>query len=101
MPGKKSLKKMEKQQAAKDKEDQKTKEKRDKIIGAVDIPDSTSDEVMGALRGMKAITPTGVASKFNLKVSIAKKLLRELENSGTLELAARSQNLKVYALKMG
>ena len=101
MPGKKSLKKMEKQQAAKDKEDQKTKEKRDKIIGAVDIPDATSDEVMGALRGMKAITPTGVASKFNLKVSIAKKLLRELENSGTLELAARSQNLKVYALKMG
>lgn len=101
MPGKKSLKKMEKQQAAKDKEDQKTKEKRDKIIGAVDIPDATSDEVMGALRGMKAITPTGVASKFNLKVSVAKKLLRELENSGTLELAARSQNLKVYALKMG
>jgi len=101
MPGKKSLKKMEKQQAAKDKEDQKSKEKRDKIIGAVDIPDATSDEVMGALRGMKAITPTGVASKFNLKVSVAKKLLRELENSGTLELAARSQNLKVYALKMG
>jgi len=101
MPGKKSLKKMEKQQAAKDKEDQKTKEKRDKIIGAVDIPDATSDEVMGALRGMKAITPTGVASKFNLKVSVAKKLLKELENSGTLELAARSQNLKVYALKMG
>jgi len=100
MPGKKSLKKMEKQQAAKDKTDQKGKEKRNKIIGAIEIPDATSDEVMGALKGMKAITPTGVASKFNLKVSVAKKMLRELEDNGTLELAARSHNLKVYALKM-
>jgi len=100
MPGKKSLKKMEKQQAAKGKEEKKAKEKRDKIIGAVDIPDATSDEVMGALKGMKAITPTGVASKFNLKVSVAKKMLRELEDNGTLELAARSQNLKVYMLKI-
>ena len=101
MPGKKSLKKMEKQQSAKDKTDQKAKEKRKKIIGAVEIPDATSDEVMGALKGMKAITPTGVASKFNLKVSVAKKMLKELEDNGTLELAARSHNLKVYALKMG
>jgi len=98
MPGKKSLKKMEKQQSAKDKTDQKAKDKRNKIIGAVEIPDATSDEVMGALKGMKAITPTGVASKFNLKVSVAKKMLKELEDNGTLELAARSHNLKVYAL---
>ena len=100
MPGKKNLKKMEKQQSTKDKTDQKSKDKRDKIIGAVEIPDATSDEVMGALRGMKAITPTGVASKFNLKVSVAKKMLRELEDNGTLMLAARSHNLKVYAFKM-
>jgi len=100
MPGKKSLKKMEKQQSAKDKTDQKAKEKRNKIIGAVEIPDATSDEVMGALKGMKAITPTGVASKFNLKVSVAKKMLKELEDNGTLMLAARSHNLKVYAFKM-
>jgi len=99
MPGKKSLKKMEKQQASKDKADQKAKEKRDKIIGAVEIPDANSDEVMGALKGMKAITPTGVASRFNLKVSVAKKMLRELEDNGTLMLAARSHNLKVYAFK--
>ncbi len=99
MPGKKSLKKMEKQQSSKDKTDQKAKDKRNKIIGAIEIPDATSDEVMGALKGMKAITPTGVASKFNLKVSVAKKMLKELEDNGTLELAARSHNLKVYAFK--
>jgi ribosomal protein S25 len=96
MPGKKSLKKVEKTQETKEKSEK--KEKRDKIIGAVEIPDASSDEVMQALKRMKAITPNSVASQFNLKVSIAKKLLSELEAAGTLELAASSQNIKVYAL---
>jgi len=96
MPGKKSLKKVEKTQETKEKSEK--KEKRDKIIGAVEIPDANSDEVMQALKRMKAITPNSVASQFNLKVSIAKKMLAELEAAGTLELAASSQNIKVYAL---
>jgi ribosomal protein S25 len=96
MPGKKSLSKVEKTQATKEKAEK--KEKRDKIIGAVEIPDASSEEVMQALKRMKAITPNAVATQFNLKVSVAKKLLRELEASGTLELAASSQNTKVYAL---
>ncbi len=96
MPGKKSLKKVEKTQETKEKSEK--KEKRDKIIGAVEIPDASSDEVMQALKRMKAITPNSVASQFNLKVSIAKKMLSELEAAGTLELAASSQNIKVYAL---
>jgi ribosomal protein S25 len=96
MPGKKSLKKVEKTQETKEKSEK--KEKRDKIIGAVEIPDASSDEVMQALKRMKAITPNSVASQFNLKVSIAKKMLSELEAEGTLELAASSQNIKVYAL---
>jgi len=96
MPGKKSLKKVEKTQETKEKSEK--KEKRDKIIGAVEIPDANSDEVMQALKRMKAITPNSVASQFNLKVSIAKKMLAKLEAAGTLELAASSQNIKVYAL---
>ena len=96
MPGKKSLSKVEKTQATKDKTEK--RDKRDKIIGAVEIPDASSEDVMQALRRMKAITPNGVAAQFNLKVSVAKKMLRNLEASGTLELAASSQNIKVYAL---
>jgi small subunit ribosomal protein S25e len=96
MPGKKSLSKVEKTQATKDKAEK--KDKRDKIIGTVEIPDASSEEVMQALRKMKAITPTSVAAQFNLKVSVAKKMLRDLETAGTLELAASSQNIKVYAL---
>jgi len=96
MPGKKSLSKVEKTQATKEKSEK--KDKRDKIIGAVEIPDANSEEVIQALKKMKAITPNAVAGQFNLKVSVAKKLLRELETTGTLELAASSQNIKVYAL---
>jgi small subunit ribosomal protein S25e len=96
MPGKKSLSKVEKTQATKDKAEK--KDKRDKIIGTVEIPDTSSEEVMQALRKMKAITPNSVATQFNLKVSVAKKMLRNLETAGTLELAASSQNIKVYAL---
>ena len=99
MPGKKSMKKQEKQQqAAKNKEATKNKAKREKIIGSIDIPDANSDEVMSSLQKMKAITSTGVATQFNLKISVANRMLKELENEGILTLAARSHNLKVYAI---
>jgi small subunit ribosomal protein S25e len=75
-----------------------TRGPREKIIGSVEIPDLNSNEVMGAIRGMKAITPTSVATKFNLKISVAKRMLNELEKNGTIKLATRSKNLKVYEI---
>jgi ribosomal protein S25 len=69
---------------------------REKIIGSVEVPDINSNEVMSAIRGMKAITPTGVATRFNLKISVAKRMLNELEKRGTIKLITRSKNLKVY-----
>jgi ribosomal protein S25 len=71
---------------------------REKIIGSVDMPDINSNEVMGTLSGMKAITAPGVATKFNLKISVAKKMLNKLEERGKIRLAARSSNLKVYEM---
>jgi small subunit ribosomal protein S25e len=71
---------------------------REKIIGSVEIPDIKSNEVMGAIKGMKAITPTGVATKFNLKISVAKRMLKELEKKGIIRLVIRSKNLKVYEI---
>jgi len=71
---------------------------REKIIGSVDMPDINSDEVMGALKGMKAITATGVATRFNLKISVAKRMLNMLEEKGTVKMVTRSSNLKVYQM---
>ena len=72
--------------------------RREKIVGGVDIPDLASKETLGALKGMKAITPTAVAIRFNLKVSVAKRMLTELESKGVVEFVTRSKNLKVYKM---
>jgi ribosomal protein S25 len=98
MPQKKSLKQIERQQRRKDKEEAKSGGRVEKTIGALDIPEMSSEELMEQLRRMKAITPTGLATQMSIKVSTAKKLLGELEEQRVLSLASRSHNLKVYSL---
>jgi ribosomal protein S25 len=95
MPGKKSLKKMEKTQ---DTEAPKEEKKREKLIGSVDAIHANSPELMDAMKKMKVITPPAVASQFNLKVSVAKKMLEELNAKGTIKLVAHTNNLRVYSL---
>ena len=93
------MKQIEKQQRRKAKEEA-TKEKGrfQKTIGSLDIPDMSSEELMEQLQKMKAITPTGLAIHYNLKVSTAKKLLAELLEQKAITLASRSHNLKIYTL---
>ena len=95
MPGKKSLKKMEKSQ---DTEAPKEEKKKEKIVGSVDAINSNSPELMDAMKKMKAITPPAIASQFNLKVSVAKKILEELSSKGQISLVSRTNNLRVYIL---
>jgi ribosomal protein S25 len=95
MPGKKSLKKMEKTQDA---EAPKEEKKKEKIIGSVDAINANSPELLDAMKKMKAVTPPAVASQFNLKVSVAKKILEELNTKGTIKLVAHTNNLRVYTL---
>lgn len=71
----------------------------EKTIGSLDLPDMTSEELMGQLNRMKAITSNGLAIQFNIKASMAKKLLSKLENDQVVEMVSRSHNLKVYAVK--
>ncbi len=98
MPQKRSLKQIEKQQRRRDKTQKEEKERVEKTIGSLDIPEMSSDELMEQLERMKAITPTGLAVQFNLKVSTAKKLLEQLRNDRVVDIVSRSHNLKVYAL---
>jgi len=98
MPAKRSMKQIEKQQRRKGKEETKEKGRFQKTIGSLDIPDMTTEELMEQLGKMKAITPTGLAIHYNLKVSTAKKLLEELKEQKVITLASRSHNLKIYTL---
>ena len=53
----------------------------EKKVGGIEYPDPSTKEVMGVLKKMRAITATSVASNFNIKVSVAKKMLKELEKN--------------------
>ena len=97
MPKKQSMKQLEKRQDGKKEQ---SKGKVEKTIGSLDIPDMDSNELMGQLQRMKAITPTSLAIQFNLKVSMAKRLLNGLQKDGVVDMVSRSHNLKVYALRV-
>jgi ribosomal protein S25 len=45
---------------------------------------------------MKAVTPFAVASRFNLRLSVAKDMLDELAQRGVLEHVSSGKNLKIY-----
>ena len=74
------------------------KGRKEKYVGGVDLPPLDAKDTLGALKGMKAITPNGVAIKFNLKTSVAKRMLTTLEEKGVVEFVTRSSNLKVYKM---
>jgi len=82
------MKKIERQQRRKEKEETKEKGRFQKTIGALDIPEMTREELMEQLGKMKAITPTGLAIHYNLKVSTSKKLLRELLDQKVITLSS-------------
>ena len=98
MPQKKSLKKQERQQGRKDKDGKAKGGRVEKTIGSLELPEMKSEELMEQLGKMKAITPTSLAMQYSLKISMAKRLLTQLEDDKVVNLVSRSHNLKVYAL---
>jgi len=98
MPQKKSLKQIERQQRKKDSGEKEKGGRVTKTIGALDIEEIDSEDLMEQLQKMKAVTPTGLAIHYSLKVSMAKKLLNQLQKDKVVEMVSRSHNLKVYAL---
>jgi len=101
MPQKKSLSKMEKQQEVKKGAEKKAEKKGEKVIGSIEIPDFEMKEVLDQFRRMGAITPNEVAIQFNMKVSVAKRLLEELRRRRVVDLVYGGHNLKIYTLSKG
>ncbi len=59
-------------------------------------PNSRSKEVLDQLKKMKVLTPYTVATRFDLRLSIARDFLEELEKQGLVKFVSGSKNLKVY-----
>jgi ribosomal protein S25 len=60
------------------------------------MPDIESKKVLGELKGMKVLTPSGLAARFNIRLSLAKAFLKELERRKMAEYVSGGKNLKIY-----
>jgi len=101
MGGKKklSLKQMERMQQRKDKREG---EKRKASSSSTDkkssvIPPNSNDEnVIKEIKRMKILTPYTVASRFDLRLSVAKDLLEELHEQGVVTYVSGGGNIRIY-----
>lgn len=102
MGGKKrqSLKQMEKAQQKKDKAGKKERASAPssdkKSVPGITLPSLEGDKLVGELKKMKVLTPYSVASRFDLRLSIARVFLKELEHKGVIEFVSSSRNLEIY-----
>lgn len=62
------------------------------------LPDINNKKVMGELKGAKVLTPSVVASRLNIRLSLAKLFLKELEKRKMVECVSGGKNLKIYKM---
>lgn len=94
-----SLSQMEKQQMVRERgsaRKAKGAASKEKYVGGIFPPDIKDPGFLEDLRKIKVITPYVVASKYDLRLSVAKEVLRELERRGLLELVASSRYTRIY-----
>ena len=98
---KKSITAMEKQQKLREMKEKKVKEekkeeKKEKKISSPLLPLEVVKQLENELNNIKCITPYVIASRFGLKMGVAKIVLKELESRGILKCVARGSRISVY-----
>jgi small subunit ribosomal protein S25e len=63
---------------------------------AIVAPNPKSKKVTKELEKLKVLTPYSVAQQLNLRLSIAKNLLSELNKQGNIILVSSGRNIKIY-----
>ncbi len=58
--------------------------------------EDTLNNINGELKGAKAVTPQYLADKYKIKVSTAKKILRDAEENDIIECVVSSRRTKIY-----
>lgn len=103
MGGKKklSLKQMERAQAKKGEEETKEKKEkggapREKRPASIIPPDLKGGKISEELKKMRVLTPYAVASRFNIRISVAKDFLEKLEDSGAVQKVSGNHYIKIY-----
>jgi small subunit ribosomal protein S25e len=76
-----------------------TQQKTTTIIekGPKDIIPPPKEELNKFISSSKIITPYMVAEKFNIKLSIAKQILKDLVKEGVLSIVSGDNRIRIYA----
>jgi small subunit ribosomal protein S25e len=60
------------------------------------MPDVNNKNVVKELKGLKVLTPSVVAARYNVRLSVASTFLKELEKRKLVEFVSGGKNLKIY-----
>ena len=100
---KKSLAQMEKQQDQTDKKPEPAKKTKGKTVAekktaGIAMPNFDNEKIMGELSKMGALTPYSIASQFNVRLSVARDILEELERRRLVTSVGGNTRIKLFKL---
>lgn len=68
----------------------------EKTIRNIIISDDIIKQIRNEIHNMRYITPSSIALKYNLRLSVAKDILEQLEREGKLTRVTKSRRVIVY-----
>jgi len=100
---KKSMAQMEKQQVQQDKKPEPAKKAKGKTVvekktAGIGLPNFDDAKFVGELSKIGALTPYSIASQFNVRLSVAKDILDELERRRLVTSVSGNARIKIYKL---
>ena len=100
---KKSLAQMEKQQVQQDKKPEPAKKTKAKTVAekktpGIGVPNFDNEKILGELAKIGALTPYSIATQFNVRLSIARDILEELERRRLVTSVGGNTRIKIFKL---
>jgi small subunit ribosomal protein S25e len=68
----------------------------DKRVQGITVPNLKDKKVEKEIQAMKVLTPYSVASRFNIRISVARDFLDELQREGLVSFVTSGKGTKVY-----
>ncbi len=100
---KKSLAQMEKQQDQQDKKPEPAKKTKGKTVAekktaGIGMPSFENEKIVGELSKIGALTPYSIATQFNVRLSVARDILEELERRRLITSVGGNTRIKIFKL---
>ncbi len=71
-------------------------EKAEKIIREIEVKPSVLEQIKKEVQRSKVVTPQSLALKYNIRVSVARRLLREFEKEGLVVYIDGNSKIRIY-----